>query len=716
MKLTDVGLFSHLIACVGFAVLGISAVSRRRASETSLALGVAALTTATWALVYVAAARFGAGPTAWLSPLETLRSASWIVFLLSLLRVSWSLDDRLRSSFAIAGAIGFVTTVQLMLDVFGRAGEGGAPMLATLFIITRLTVAISGLVLLHNLYVNAVAGTRTGIRLLCIGLAGFFGYDLNLYTLQFLLGHLSADLYNIRGAVDAIVVPLLLMSASSSWVARVQVSRQVVFHTLSFSIIGIYLITMALTAYGLRLVGGDWGRLLQISFLFATAIGGAIVIVSQRFRARLRVVIAKNFFAYKYDYRQEWLRFISIVSRTDGQPLAQRVVEAVCVVVDAPGGALYIPGDDGGFDLVDGWNRGGFVGERLAPAPGLARYLGTQQRIVDFDEWRDGEGAYEGLAIPVWAANDRRVWLAIPLVHLDSLAGVIVLERTLAARDLNWEDFELLRTLGRQAASYIAEAQTQTALDEAGSFDEFNRRFAFIMHDIKNLVSQLSLVSRNAERHADNPAFRADMVATLQSSVGKMNDLLARLAQHNTGRPDTPEPVDAAELIGQIVSTKRRQHSPIYLVVDSGPATVAADPARLEQLFIHLIQNAIDASTADARIDIAVKAHAGHGQAGHVVVTIADHGHGMSAAFVRGELFKPFRSTKPGGFGIGAYEARSIVRSLGGSLDVLSREGEGTVFTVTVPTIAASVPGPGPTLGPGPGPNAGTCVPERNVA
>lgn len=682
MKLTDVGLLSHLIAGIGYFALAISAVWRRRISEASVALAVAAGLTALWAFGFVAAARFGGAAGALLSPLETLRTAGWIVFVISLLRVSWALDDRLRSSFAIAGAIGFVTTIQLMLDIFGTTSGFSAPTLATLFVITRLTVAITGLVLLHNLYVNAVPGTQTGIRLLCIGLAGFFGYDLNLYTLQFLLGHLSSDLFNIRGAVDAIVVPLLLMSASSAWVSRVQVSRQVVFHTLSFSMIGVYLIAMALTAYGLRLVGGDWGRLLQISFLFSTTIGGAVIMVSPKFRARLRVIIAKNFFTYKFDYRQEWLRFISTVSRKDGQPLACRVVEAVAVVVDAPAGALFVAGDDGGFELVDGWNRNDFIGDRLAPTQGFARYLGQQQRIIDFDEWRGGEGNYVGMTLPEWAASNRRIWLAIPLVHLDALAGVIVLERTVVPRELNWEDFELLRTLGRQAASYIAEAQTQATLDEAGSFDEFNRRFAFIMHDIKNLVSQLSLVSRNAERHADNPAFRADMVATLQSSVGKMNDLLARLAQHNTGRPDTPEPVDAADLIGQIVTAKRRAHAPLYLTVEGTPGTVAADPARLEQLFAHLIQNSIDASSSQARIDVRVA-----GLNAELAVTITDHGCGMSSGFIRTELFKPFRSTKPGGFGIGAYEAREIARSLGGRLDVVSREGEGTVFTVVLPIM-----------------------------
>ena len=690
MQLTDVGLFSHLIASIAFGALAISAYVANRRDQTSLWLSGAAAMTAIWAAAFVVMAR-GDGSQAWLlSLLETLRTGAWVAFVIALQRASWRLEDRLSSSFFLAGAIGFVTTVQVLVDVVDGSGYGvfigdNAALLGTLFVIGRLIVAISGLVLLHNLYVNAVPASRGGIRLLGIGLAGFFGYDLNLYTLQFLLGALSSDLFNIRGAVDAIVVPLLLLSASASWAAKVQVSRQVVFHSMSFSIIGVYLIVMALTAYGLSLVGGDWGRLLQISFLFATAILGVVVLVSPPFRAALRVAIAKNFFALKYDHRQEWLRFIATVSRTDagnGQ-LSERVIQAVCAVLDSPGGALFAPAGDGGFDRVANWEWRAFEGQHLAASSGFTAYLMQQQRIVDFDEWRAGDIGYAGMQLPDWAVDDQEVWLAVPLLHLDTLAGFILVSRSVAPRELNWEDFDLLRTLGRQAASYIAEASTQVALDEAGAFDEFNRRFAFIMHDIKNLVSQLSLVSRNAERHADNPAFRADMVATLQSSVGKMNDLLARLAQHNTGRPEAREAVDIGALIGQVVAAKRRAHPAIHPVIE-GDATIDADPTRLEQLFAHLIQNAIDASPTGARIDVTARA-AGEG----VTVTIADHGCGMSAAFVRAELFKPFRSTKPGGFGIGAYEAREIVRSLGGRLDVVSREGEGTVFTIALPAIAA---------------------------
>lgn len=692
MQLTDVGLFSHILAALSFFVLAVAAVWHRPRPPAAVWLSLAALATSAWALVFVLAVRNPWTWGAWLSPAETIRSAAWIIFLVAVLQPTWRLDDRARSSFIIASVLGFVIALQLVLDLLGASTlvlAGDRAPLGQLFLITRLTVAVSGLVLVHNFYVNADAAARAGVRLLAIGLAALFIYDLNFYTLAFLLPPPSADLFNIRGAVDTLTVPLLLLASRDAWAARVKVSRQVVFHTLSFSMIGFYLIAMAVLAYGLRLVGGDWGRLLQISFLFATVTLGVIVLVSPRFRAALRVQIAKNFFAYKYDYRVEWLRFIATVSQTAGHQegagaLHERVIEAVCRVLDSPGGVLMVP-DAAALSPVADWNGGGL---RLQPLPrgeGLAQFLEQRQRIIDFDELRAGTGDYDELAAPDWVAGNRSLWLAIPLVHLDGLAGVIMLERTLAPRLLNWEDYDLLRTLGRQAASYIAESSTQIALDEAAKFDEFNRRFAFIMHDIKNLVSQLSLVARNAERHADNPAFRADMVKTLQSSVGKMNDLLARLAQRPGSRGDLNwHPVALSALLAQVVEVKRHAHAPLTLEGAADESVIGqrvqGDAGQLEQLFLHLVQNAIDASAADAPISLRVET-----TADDMIVTIADQGKGMSPRFIRQDLFQPFRSTKPGGFGIGAYEAREIARAHGGRLDVTSREGEGSIFTVVLP-------------------------------
>jgi putative PEP-CTERM system histidine kinase len=272
-------------------------------------------------------------------------------------------------------------------------------------------------------------------------------------------------------------------------------------------------------------------------------------------------------------------------------------------------------------------------------------------------------------------------WAGIPLLHRERLVGLVILAHPHARRPLDWEDFDLFRTAGIQAATYLAEARTQEALANAQRFDEFNRRFAFILHDIKNLVSQLSLVARNAERHAHNPAFREDMIATLQSSVKKMNELLARLSPGRTAEAEPLRAIPLADIAQAVARVKKRAHP---VTVDADIAAVAlADPAGLEQALSHLVQNAIDASPPAVPVQLRISACGGD-----ALIEVRDRGRGMSADFIRSRLFQPFASTKDGGFGVGAFEARTLVAAMGGRLEVASREGEGTCFTVFLPLAA----------------------------
>jgi len=287
------------------------------------------------------------------------------------------------------------------------------------------------------------------------------------------------------------------------------------------------------------------------------------------------------------------------------------------------------------------------------------------------------------LYLPAWMRSDPRAWALAPLIHYDRLVGAVLLARPAIDRGLDWEDFDMLRAAGRHAATYVSEAQGQQALGDAQRFDEFNRRFAFIAHDVKNLASQLSILARNAERHADNPAFRADMLLTLKESVGKMNDMLARLSQHNRTRPEDPSPMALRPLLDAIASGRVRQH-PVQV---SGDAPLAlADPARVEQIVAHLLQNAFEASPADSPIDVRVSS-----DGDHACVDIIDRGCGMSAEYVRRHLFKPFSSSKAGGFGLGAFEARSLAEAMGGTLTVESRPGVGSRFTLRLPLAAQSI-------------------------
>jgi len=141
--------------------------------------------------------------------------------------------------------------------------------------------------------------------------------------------------------------------------------------------------------------------------------------------------------------------------------------------------------------------------------------------------------------------------------------------------------------------------------------------------------------------------------------------------------------LDLTALAQGIAEARRAQH-PVD-VEGEQPVYAIADPLRLEQLLGHLVQNAVEASAADAPVTLRVSD--GEDMA---VIEVIDRGHGMTPAFVRDRLFKPFVSSKPHGFGIGAFEATQLAQTLGGRIEVSSREGRGSTFRVLLPRAPAS--------------------------
>ncbi|PKP96962.1 MAG: PEP-CTERM system histidine kinase PrsK, partial [Alphaproteobacteria bacterium HGW-Alphaproteobacteria-13] len=381
-----------------------------------------------------------------------------------------------------------------------------------------------------------------------------------------------------------------------------------------------------------------------------------------------------------YDYRTEWMRFTATLA-PDGEDEAERnlhrrVAKALAELTGSPAALLLLPDALGGFRAADHWCWPGGAEEESVLPLRSAFPLQERQHIVDLDaERRGGDGADDGLALPAWLLADTRAWVVVPVLHFRRMIAVVVLHRPSVPRALDWEDLDVLRIAGRQAASYLAEAQSQQALSEARRFDEFNRRFAFIMHDIKNLASQLSLLARNAERHADNPAFRADMVGTLKISAGRLADLLQRLSPRERGRA-AEAALTLIEPILSAVAEESRSRRRIFPSVQTGLAAWA-DAGAVRQVVQHLVANAIDASAPGTPVQLIAAA-----ENGRVRIDVIDQGTGMTRAFIRDELFKPFVSTKEGGFGLGAFEALGLARAMGGTIDVASEPGQGSSFTL----------------------------------
>jgi putative PEP-CTERM system histidine kinase len=670
-----VGDWGHALAAVLFAAIGIFILRRREDMVEQRMLAVAVLLTSCWSR-YVS---FGGVDKPLTGIGENIRNAAWLLLLFVMLRREAA--DRAGSMVAIGSvyaAVAGLILLQTFTDLIWRQLPSASDLhhrLVQVSLSLHMMTAIGSLMLVHHLYISWPPQQRGRVALLLGALAAMWTYDFNLYVIGYFAINRANELYALRGPLMALLAPVIAAGMRRDK-AQVQLSRALTFRALSLMSITLYVIVVAALAVAIELIAGPYARVIEIGCVFFMAVSALVLLPSPRMRALWKVQVAKHVFQHRYDYRSEWMRFGNTIGRpgNDAPPLSERVAKAVADITDSPAAILMLRSDDGALTFEMQWNWEGELPENAVIPPPLALLIECSGWIIDIDQ---GSTLQEAGETPDWMRADSRAWVLVPLIHFGRLIGAILLARPAIDRRLDWEDLDMLRTVGRQAASYLSEAQGQQALNDAQRFDEFNRRFAFIMHDVKNLVSQLSLLARNAERHAENPDFRADMVLTLKESVGKMNDMLARLSQHHKARTEEPRPMSLGEVASKIANSRSRQHA-IRL---TGAAPLAlADPARVEQIIVHLLQNAIDASDAGHPVEIRLG-----GDERSATVDVIDQGRGMTAEYIRRDLFKPFSSSKAGGFGIGAFEARALAQSMAGSIKVESKPGVGSRFTLCLP-------------------------------
>ena len=665
--------WSHALAAACFAALAIWRLGEAARQPAQRLIAGAFALTACWA--WLAAVSSG-DPVVGFA--ESARNLLWVSLLYSL---SAAADDRQKGLKLVYAAVAGVIGLQLLGDILQLFGPTDS--ITQTGLVLHVTTAAGALVLVHNVYGQAAPASRSQIRFAMLGLALIWIYDLNLYTVAYLGPDSASTLAEWRGLAVALSAPLFAVAMRNDVSWRISVSRAATFQSLSLLAICAYFALMAILATALRGTGVDWSSSLMVGVLAAMTVGAMVLIPSARARGWLKVKLAKHLFEHRYDYRTEWLRFTETLGRAgpDAPALSERIVKAFADMADAPGGLLLVSDGGRGLAVADthSWPGSNPAPDAFDDSAEFWAQLEAKSRVIEFEGVRRGWSPPQDRALPMprWLLEEPSAWAGIPLLHHQRLVGLVVLAAPNYRRQLDWEDFDLLRTAGHQAASSLAEALGQEALSHAQRFEEFNRRFAFILHDIKNLVSQLSLLARNAERHADNPEFRTDMVATLRSSVGKMNELLARLAPQSQARVQRVEAQALRPILSSAIASHRRDRE-VTLLGDAGLVAMA-DATALEQAVGHLLQNALDASSGEP---VVVRVT---GEAEQVAIAITDKGVGMDGEFVRNRLFEPFASTKPGGFGIGAFEARSLITAMGGRLSVDSRPGRGTTFTIILP-------------------------------
>ena len=476
----------------------------------------------------------------------------------------------------------------------------------------------------------------------------------------------------------------------------VPLARPVIYYSsVSLTLAGAFLLTMAVLSKVLPVLTPEWKRLVSVVFYLLVGGGGLVLALSPRVARSVKRFVDRNFYANRYDYRREWERVTNAITPTASlEEMCRQIEQLLCGVFEAERVAIYVADErQGGFRRVHG------------PAGMPALIAADNPLPVAFQSSRAPllleELASDLDLLPI-AVENRVAIQALhaavcgPLAVGDRVIGLLWLSAKRTDEDYSLEDLEFLGAVSRQLAAALAFAQQAESLAETRQLESLHRLSSFVLHDIKNQVSGLSLVVDNARRHLASPEFQREAMGVVERAVQSLKSLMGQVA--SVGRPPEihAETVEAPALVDDALAgaglTRGGDHG-IEVAVDCPPLELKVDRDHLKRVLTNLLVNAREALPAGrGEIRVAVRAN-GNGAPGDVTIDVSDNGRGMSEEFVRNGLFRPFATTKPEGLGVGLAQVRSIIEAHGGSITVESRLGEGTRFRVRLPGAAASPAG-----------------------
>lgn len=606
---------------------------------------------------------------------EIIKSFAWGMLCINLLLREKKLIKllTLNHQFSWFFAVVVISAIVLTLAIHSMLDE-----IYWLFM-SLLMLSISHLVMVEFLYRQGSAEFKWGFKPLAMAIAAYAIVDLSIYSTSILTTQLNHDLFWLRGAIYICLIPLLIIGIKrhKSLGVKLFISREVVFHSTLLLGISLYLIIMSVVGYFLKFIDSEWGALSQFIFIILALCILLFLFLNESLRNKIKVFITKHFFANRYDYRQQWLKLNANLASEQFTDYKETALNALMDLFEIKQGALFL------FDKNDNIELGANLGASINSQHWrsfLNNYRTTpQQWIIDLDEYERFPEIYPNTIMNLTSMLNQNMRIVVPMQGQENLSGYFVLSRPSHNQILNYEDRDLLSTAAQQLANFIALNQANQEILEASQFAAFNRMSAFLVHDLKNIVAQLSLVSSNAVHHKNNPEFIEDTFETVENSVMKMNKMLSQLRSKKS--EDSHErAIELNSIFEEVVASCANQQPQVQAHCKNS-VILFLNPEKLTNIIMHLVQNSQQACTDNDSVDLRYNTN----KTSHFI-TIEDTGCGMSEPFVKTRLFKPFDTTKGNaGMGIGAYEAKQYIESIGGEISVSSNEQEGTRISLHLP-------------------------------
>lgn len=528
---------------------------------------------------------------------------------------------------------------------------------------------------------------RRQIKFMLLGLGGLFGARVYVSSQALLFSTVDPRLEVINTGALLVAGVLIAISLVRAPLLSLDIylSHTVLTNSCTALIAGAYLLAVGLLATVSNRVGGSQMLPLGAFATFLALLGLATVLLSERLRHRIKRFVSRHFRRPRYDYGKQWLTFTGeTTSLLDLKALTARVAKIVSETFGVPAVNIWMWEEAEGRLALEGSTAfSGAQAEALevhgSAAVALARAMRERPGPADLEhaatEWA---GALRGAAPDV--LRDLDIRYGVPLTAGREVLGVMTLSDRVTGEAFSVEDWELLKTLADQAAASLLNVRLSQRLLKAKETEVVQRLAACLLHDLKNLVSGLSLMMQNLERHHDNPAFRRDALSAISQSLARIKAMCNSLSLVGQPIEFQPRRADLNALVQDTLSSldglvKR----PVTQRLEPLPELVM-DPEQIQKVLTNLVLNAAEAMVEGGEIRVTTER-----RGGWVILSVSDDGCGIPREFAERSLFRPFQTTKKHGLGIGLFHSKLIAEAHRGKIEVTSEEGSGSTFRVMLP-------------------------------
>jgi putative PEP-CTERM system histidine kinase len=510
-----------------------------------------------------------------------------------------------------------------------------------------------------------------------IGMSSILAVLIFYFSQGLLYRSINMNLVPIRSGVFIVASSLLVYSKLfGENGTRVVISRYIVYKSVTLTLIGSYLLVLGLIGEGMKYFNISFSRDLTIFLAFATGILMLFILLSSRLRRRAKVFINKNFFKQKHDYRNAWLNFTGrLASCRSFAEVQNTILNVYRGTFGLKGASLYLIDRKTKRYALSADQMMASEAPELSADAGLISYFASRQRVFN---------PYDGEYVPteeeVSFIDKLKPCLIVPLIGNGAVEGFVTFGEQLAPEEFVYEDYDLMKTVAKQAALSIINCRLSEEITETREIAAVGRISSFVAHDLKNLATTFALTLHNAEEYIQDAEFQNDMIMTMKNTLDKINSLIQRLRSIRGKETLNKELADidlmAKNTVNEVIKLKENA----MILYHGSTAASIVDTEEIKSVILNLILNALDSLDNDGVVEVETGTCEDT-----AFIRVKDNGCGMTQDFIDNHLFRPFRTTKEKGLGIGLYQCKQIIEAHGGRCEAESSIGKGSVFTVYLP-------------------------------